>query len=63
MSQHDLYATRADEARLDAQSATLANVRDRCLRAAEAWDAMATRARKGDTYRARQEAEKAALTA
>jgi hypothetical protein len=63
MSHHDLYTARAADARVDAQSATLANVRDRCLRAADAWDAMAIRARKGDTYRARQEAEKAGLVA
>ena len=61
MSQHDFYAARAAEALADAESATLANVRDRCLRAAAAWDAMAARAHRGDAMRARQEADKRAL--
>jgi DNA-binding transcriptional regulator YdaS (Cro superfamily) len=60
-SQLDFYLARAAEARADAEAATLANVRDRCLRAAAAWDAMAARAHRGDTMRARQEADKRAL--
>lgn len=59
-SQLDFYRARAAEARADAESATLDNVRDRCLRAAAAWDAMAARAERSDTHRARIEAEKAA---
>lgn len=62
-SQHDFYAARASEARTDAAAATLDNVRDRCLRAAAAWDAMAARAHRSDTFRAKQEAEKNALEA
>jgi DNA-binding transcriptional regulator YdaS (Cro superfamily) len=61
MSQHEFYVTRAAEAKRDAEAATLANVRDRCLRAAAAWDAMAARAHRGDAMRARQEADKRAL--
>lgn len=61
-SQLDFYRARAAEARADAEAATLANVRDRCLRAAAAWDAMAARAYRGDTMRARQEADKLALS-
>jgi DNA-binding transcriptional regulator YdaS (Cro superfamily) len=60
-SQLDFYLARAAEARADAEAATLANVRERCLRAAAAWDAMAARAHRGDTMRARQEADKRAL--
>ncbi|MEO7178600.1 MAG: hypothetical protein ABIW83_07135 [Allosphingosinicella sp.] len=60
-SQLEFYQARAAEARADAEAATLANVRDRCLRAAAAWDAMAARAHRGDAMRARQEADKAAL--
>jgi hypothetical protein len=62
-SQHDFYAARASEARNDAAAATLDNVRDRCLRAAAAWEAMAARAHRSDTFRAKQEAEKHALGA
>jgi hypothetical protein len=57
-TQHDFYVTRASEARADAASATLDNVRDRCLRAADAWEAMAARAHRSDVFRAKQAAEK-----
>ena len=60
-SQLEFYRARAAEARADAEAATLFNVRERCLRAAAAWDAMAARAHRGDTMRARQEADKRAL--
>jgi hypothetical protein len=59
-NQHDFYIARATEARADAERATLDNVRDRCLRAAAAWDAMAARAHRTETMRAKQEAAKAA---
>ncbi len=58
-TQHDQFAARAEEARAEADAATLDNVRDRCLRAAAAWEAMAARARRTDVLRARQLAEKA----
>ena len=59
-AQADFYSARAAEARADANAASLANVRDRCLRAAEAWEAMAARAHRSDVMRERQAAEKAA---
>jgi hypothetical protein len=59
-TQHDFYEARAAEARRDAEAATLDNVRDRCLRAASAWEAMAARAERGDTFRAKQAADKEA---
>jgi len=59
-TQHDFYEARAAQARSEAEAATLDNVRDRCLRAAAAWDAMAARAQRGDTLRAKQAAEKEA---
>jgi hypothetical protein len=62
-SQLDFYLARAGEARADAEAASLDNVRDRCLRAAAAWDAMAARAQRSDTHRARLEAEKGAAAA
>ena len=62
-AQHDFYAARAAEARAEAAKATLDNVRDRCLRAADAWDAMAARAHRSDVFRARQAAEKDAAAA
>ncbi len=59
----DFYRTRAAEARRDAAASALANVRDRCLRAAEAWDVMADRAIRTDRLRAEQDARKAAQAA
>lgn len=63
MSNLDFYLARAAEARTDADNASLDNVRDRCLRAAAAWDAMAQRAQRGDTFRAKLAAEKEAAAA
>ena len=56
----DFYLTRAAEARAEADKAVLANVRERNLRAAEAWQAMADRAVRTGQQRADQEARKAA---
>ena len=63
MSQHDFYLARAAEARAEAAAATLANVRQRCLRSEAAWSEMAARAARTERMRARSEAEKAAVVA
>ena len=60
-AQAEFYRARAEDARAAADSATLDNVRDRCLRSAVAWEAMADRATRGDKMRAKLEAEKRAL--
>ncbi|HEX8192194.1 MAG TPA: hypothetical protein VF552_04775 [Allosphingosinicella sp.] len=57
--QSDFYRARAADARADAEAASLDNVRDRCLRAAAAWEVMADRASRTGKMRERQEAEKA----
>lgn len=62
-NQADLFRSRADEARAEADAATLDNVRARALRSAEAWEAMAARATRGEVMRAKLEAEKAAAAA
>ncbi|HEX9932289.1 MAG TPA: hypothetical protein VGB08_05555 [Allosphingosinicella sp.] len=62
-AQLDFYRARAAEARADAEAASLENVRQRCLRAAAAWEDMADRAARTDRMRARQDAEKAAAAA
>jgi hypothetical protein len=59
----EFYRARADDARRDADAANLANVRDRCLRAAAAWEEMASRATRTDRMRAEAEAKKAAEAA
>jgi hypothetical protein len=62
-NQHDFYTARAAEARADADASQLDNVKERCLRSAAAWEAMAARAHRSDTFRAGQEAAKAAAAA
>ena len=66
-AQSDFYRARAIDARADAETAKLDNVRERCIRAAEAWETMADRAARTSKLRDRQDAEKAeraaALTA
>ena len=57
---HETYLARADQARAEADAATLENVRDRCLRAEAAWLEMAARAERTEKMRATQLAEKAA---
>ncbi len=56
---HEFYLERAAAARRDADDAVLDNVRDRCLRAAAAWDEMASRAARTEKMRADTEAKKA----
>jgi hypothetical protein len=56
----ETYLLRAEAARAEAAEATLANVRERCLRAEAAWMEMAARAERTETMRAMRESEKAA---
>lgn len=64
MSTHyQFYRERAAEARRDAGQTSLDNVRDRCLRAAAAWEQMAARVERTDRMRAEAEAKKAAAAA
>ena len=60
---NEFYRTRAEEARRDAQAATLDNVRERHLTAAAAWDAMAERGERTERKRFETEARKAAAHA
>ena len=53
------YRDRAAQARRDAEGASLDNVRDRWLCAADAWDVMATRLARTERARAETEARKA----
>ena len=59
--QRDFFLARAAEARRDADASTLVNVRDRCLRAAEAWEVMADRAERSERHREADAARKAAI--
>jgi hypothetical protein len=60
---HEFYLERAADARRDAEAASLQNVRDRCLRAAAAWEEMASRVARTERMRAETEAKKAAEAA
>jgi hypothetical protein len=57
-SQLDFYRARADQARADAEAATLAHGRERCLRSEEAWLQLANRAARAEDMREKLLAEK-----
>ena len=59
MSTLDFNRSRADQCQREADEAKLDNVRDRCLRAQAAWEAMASRAERGQTMRDKLAQEKA----
>ena len=59
-SQLDFYRARADQARAEADAATLSHVRERCLRSEAAWLQLAGRAERAEDMRARLAAEKEA---
>jgi hypothetical protein len=60
MSTIEFYNQRAAECRAQADGSKLSNVRERCLSAASAWDSMADRVRRTETYRVEDAARKAA---
>jgi len=62
-TQLEFYRARADQARADADAATLDHVRQRCLRSVEAWEALASRAAKSEAFRADDAIRKAHFTA
>jgi hypothetical protein len=53
------YQSQADEARARSDAASLQNVKDSQLRAAEAWEALAARSRKSDALRVAENSRKA----
>jgi hypothetical protein len=59
MTPLQMYIERAAECRRQADAATLADVRDRCLSSALAWETMAERAQQTETYRANDAQRKA----
>ena len=61
LKDRDLYRVRAEQARAEAEQATLENVRERCLRSEAAWMEMAARTERTEKMRADQAAAKAAL--
>ena len=63
LKDRDVYRIRAEQARAEADVATLENVRDRCLRAEAAWMEMAARADRTEKMRSDLAAAKAASLA
>lgn len=63
LKDRDVYLLRAEQARTEADEATLDNVRDRCLRAEAAWMEMANRAERTEKMRVDQLAAKEAAAA
>ena len=59
ISQLQFYRARADQARADADAATLAHVRERCLRSEAAWEALADKAARAEEMREKLILEKA----
>lgn len=55
----ETYVERAAEFRRQAEETALANVRERCLRSAVAWEEMAERVRTTEEYRLAEVARKA----
>jgi len=55
-TQLEFYRARAEQCRAEAASATLDNVRDRCLRAEDAWLRMADRVARTEAMRREKEA-------
>ena len=62
-NQSEFYVARAEFEREAAERAALVNVRDNHLRAAAAWDVLASRALKADRMRTAEEARKAEIKA
>jgi hypothetical protein len=52
MTPLEFYRTQATKSAAEAAAATLENVRERCLRAAAAWETMAERIERTETMRA-----------
>jgi hypothetical protein len=62
-TQPEYFRAQAEAMRTQADGAQLTNVRDRCLRSAEAWDQMADRAERHRRSVEKTEAAKAAAAA
>ena len=55
----NFFIARAEQARVEAEAATLAHVRERCRRSEAAWQALASKAERSEQMR-EQEAERKA---
>jgi len=58
-AQLEFYLARAEQARAEADAATLDHVRERCLRSQAAWTALADRAERSERLRVEEAQRKA----
>ena len=58
-SNRSFYLARVDQARAEAEQATLDHVRDRCLRSEAAWQALADRAERSEKLKEAEAVRKA----
>lgn len=63
MPTREFFHARADECRIEAETATLDNVRNRALRSQAAWQDMADRLDRTEAMRATRDAERASVDA
>jgi hypothetical protein len=61
LQQTNFYQAQADQARARSEAASLQNVKESQLRAAEAWDLLAARSRKSEGLRVAEAERKAEL--
>jgi hypothetical protein len=59
-SNAEFYLARAEQARVEADEATLDHIRDRCHRSEAAWTALADRAQRAERFRIEEQERKAA---
>ena len=59
----DFFLARAEQARVEAEAATLDHVRERCQRSEAAWSALADKARRSERMRIEEQERKAASAA
>jgi hypothetical protein len=60
LSNADFFLARAEQARVEAEAATLEHVRERCRRSEDAWTALADRAQRAEHFRHLEQERKAA---
>jgi len=60
LSNADFFLARAEQARVEADAATLDHVRERCRRSEAAWTALADRAQRAEHFRALEQERRAA---
>lgn len=59
----DFFLARANQARVEAEAATLEHVRERCQRSEAAWSALADKAQRSERLRIEDQKRKAAMAA